>query len=318
MAAVRLVAAEGPTLALLQIVARDRAGLNEWLLRAQLVADLPAAPAPALATAGAGSGTALAVISPQLVGLLDLVARVMQEPEFGAAALALVNLLAVATGCDQVVLGVHDGHCARALAISHIDRFERNAENVQLLEAALDETFDQGVDIVYPPAPAGPAVGTVDASGHDATGMAAGTNAALQRDTGLVTLCHDQLARAVGHAHLATLLLDGGEPEAPRLALLLGRRDGALSAGRLQQVSVALHLLRPWLADRRERALGPWDRLALGARRRVRRWTQPGQGSGLWLGSATVLLGFSPRLRRAPCRPSVESAAGGVAGAGAR
>ena len=224
----------------------------------------------------------------------------------------------MATGCDQVVLGVHDGHCARALAISHIDRFERNAENVQLLEAALDEAFDQGVDIVYPPAPAGPAAGTVDASGHDATGMAAGTNAALQRDTGLVTLCHDPLARAVGHAHLASLLLDGGEPEAPRLALLLGRRDGALSADRLQQVSVALHLLRPWLADRRERALGPWDRLALGARRRVRRWTQPGQGSGLWLGGATVLLGFSPRLRRAPCRPSVESAAGGVAGAGAR
>lgn len=298
VAAVRLVAAEGPTLALLQIAARDRAGLNEWLLRAQLVADLPAAPPLALATTAAGPGAALAVVPPQLVGLLDLVARVMQEPEFGAAALALVNLLAVETGCDQVVLGVHDGHCARALAISHIDRFERNAENVQLLEAALDEAFDQGVDIVYPPPAAVPGDGAADSPGHDAPAA----DVALHRDTGLVTLCHDQLARAVGHAHLTTLVLDGGEPEAPRLALLLGRRDSALSADRLQQVSVALHLLRPWLADRRERALGPWDRLALGARRRVRRWTQPGQGSGLWLGGAAALLLVALALGRWPYR----------------
>lgn len=295
VAAVRLLAAEGPTLALLQIAARDRAGLNEWLMRAQLVADVPASPPTAVATAAAGPATALAVAPPQLVGLLDLVARVMQEPEFGAAALALVNLLAVETGCDQVVLGVHDGHNARALAISHIDRFERNAENVQLLEAALDEAFDQGVDIVYPP-PRPAAMG----DGADA-------DAALLHDTGLVTLCHDQLARAVGHAHLATLLLDGGEPESPRLALLLGRRDGALSADRLQQVSVALHLLRPWLADRRERALGPWDRLSLGTRRRVRHWTQPGKGSGLWLGAGAVLLLVALALGRWPYR--IEAAA---------
>lgn len=322
VAAVRLFAAEGPTLALLQIAARDRAGLNEWLLRAQLVADLPAAPPTALTTAlaTAGPGAALAAVSPQLVGLLDLVARVMQEPEFGAAALALVNLLAVETGCDQVVLGVHDGHCARALAISHIDRFERNAENVQLLEAALDEAFDQGVDIVYPPPVARSA-----ASAANATNAASATNAVaavaafadgpdgpdadtvLNRDTGLVTLCHDQLARAVGHAHLATLLLGGGEPEAPRLALLLGRRDAPLSADRLQQVSVALHLLRPWLADRRERALGPWDRVSLGTRRRVRRWTQPGKGSGLWLGGAAALLLVALALGRWPYR--IEAAA---------
>ncbi len=295
VAAVRLLAAEGPTLALLQIAARDRAGLNEWLMRAQLVADVPAAPPSALATTAGGPGTALAVAPPQLVGLLDLVARVMQEPEFGAAALALVNLLAAETGCDQVVLGVHDGHGARALAISHIDRFERNAENVQLLEAALDEAFDQGVDIVYPPSRP-----TVVADAADA-------DAALQHDTGLVTLCHDQLSRAVGHAHLATLLLDGGEPEAPRLALLLGRREGALSADRLQQVSVALHLLRPWLADRRERALGPWDRLALGTRRRVRHWTQPGKGTGLWLGAGAVLLLVALALGRWPYR--IEAAA---------
>lgn len=308
VAAVRLVAAEGPTLALLQIAARDRAGLNEWLLRAQLVADLPAAPASALATTdGAAPGTALAPVSPQLVGLLDVVARVMQEPEFGAAALALVNLLAVETGSDQVVLGVHDGHGARVLAISHIDRFERNAENVQLLEAALDEAFDQGVDIVWPPAaPATPAAAPASGALIE-PGAAPDPAAALPPDTGLVTLCHDQLARAVGHSHLATLLLDAAEPEAPRLALLLGRRAEPLPADRLQQVSVALHLLRPWLVDRRERALGPWERLSLGTRRRVRRWTQPGRGTGLWLGGAAVVLLLALALGRWPYR--IEAAA---------
>ncbi|MBP6900707.1 MAG: efflux RND transporter periplasmic adaptor subunit [Burkholderiaceae bacterium] len=296
VAAVRLFAAEGPTLALMQIGARERSGLNEWLLRAQLVADVPAAPAAALATtADSGPGTALAAPSPQLVGLLDLVARVMQESEFGAAALALVNLLAVEADCDQVVLGVHEGHGARVLAISHIDRFERNAEQVQLLEAALDEAFDQGVDIVYPP-PAAPA--TADQAAGDANADAA----AAAIDTGVVTLCHDRLARSVGHGHLVTLLLDGGEPEAPRLALLLGRRDSPLAAERLQQISVALHLLRPWLADRREQSLGRWQRGALQARRRLREWTQPGRSGRLWLGGAAVLLLLALALGRWPYR----------------
>lgn len=306
VAAVRLLAAEGPTLALLQIGARERAGINEWLLRAQLVADVPAPPAGALAPlAGAGEGgdagpgTALAAPSPQLVGLLDLVARVMQESEFGAAALALVNLLAVETGCDQVVLGVHEGHGARVLAISHIDRFERNAEQVQLLEAALDEAFDQGVDIVYPSL-SGSAPGAAATADDHGSAVDADDAAAAAIDTGVVTLCHDRLARSVGHGHLATLLLEGGDAEAPRLALLLGRRESALAPERLQQVSVALHLLRPWLAERREQSLGRLQRSALLARRRLREWTQPGRSGRLWLGGGAALLLLALALGRWP------------------
>lgn len=275
VAAVRLVDPEGPTLALLQIGARDRSGVNEWLLRAQLVADLPASPAPA------EGALALAAPPHQLVGLLDLVARVMQEPQFGAAALALVNLLAVETGCDQVVLGVHEPGGARVLAISHIDRFERNAEHVQLLEAALDEAFDQGHDLLFPaPEDAG---------------------------DGAVLLCHDRLARLSGHGHLATLLLDGGEPDALRLAVLLARRDEALPSADLQQVSVALHLLRPWLAGRRERDLGWLARQWLHGRRQLGRALQPGQGGRAWVAGGLALLVLALALGRWPYR--IEAAA---------
>lgn len=271
VAAVRLIDPDGPALALLQIGARDRSGVNEWLLRAQLVADLPASPAQADPNLPALAGS-----SPQLVGLLDLVARVMQEAEFGAAALALVNLLAVETGCDQVVLGVHEPGGARVLAISHIDRFERNAEHVQLLEAALDEAFDQGRDLQYPP-PGG-------------------------ADDGAVLLCHDRLARLSGQAQLATLLLDGGEPDALRLAVLLGRRADALPAERLHQVSVALHLLRPWLAGQRERDLGWAARQWLRLRRQLHESLQPGRSGRAWLAGGAALLLLALALGRWPYR----------------
>lgn len=283
VAAVRLLDPEGPTLALLQIGARERSGVNEWLLRAQLVADVPAAaPAP---------GSALAApVAPQLVSLLDLVARVMQEPQFGAAALALVNLLAVETGCDQVVLAALDPQGAggaQVLAISHIDRFERNAENVQLLEAAFDEAFDQGVDIVLQ----GAGAAADDPADRADAGVDDGADAGADIASPVVTLCHDRLARLTDHPHLATLLLDGAEPEAWRLAVLLGSRTQALADERLQQLSVALHLLRPWLLARREQDQAWLPRQASRWRRRLRDSLRPGQGGRVWaLGGAALLL----------------------------
>jgi hypothetical protein len=107
------------------------------------------------------------------LGLVDLVALVMKEAQFGSAALALVNLLAAALKSDQVVLGVAEHGLARVEAISHIDRFDHKAENVQLLEAALEEALDQHGDLVFP----------------------------LPADSPQVALAHDRLARIMGYGH---------------------------------------------------------------------------------------------------------------------
>lgn len=239
-AAVRLVDPAGITLALLEISARERSAIGELLLRVQLIADLPASVTATPGAAGAPGGKDLAE-------LLDLVARVMGEGEFGAAGLALVNLLAASLGCDQVVLASNEDGYAQVLAISHIDRFERKAENVQLLEAAIEEANDQQVDLVHP-APAG---------------------------AGSVMLAHDRLARMLGYGHLATLLAPGETAGALPLTLLLARREGGFDSTQLQHVSVALHLLQPWLTNLHERS-GWWgERAWTHTRRRVAEWLSP-------------------------------------------
>ncbi len=254
-AAVRLVDPAGTTLALLEISARERSAIGELLLRVQLIADLPAS-----ATAASG-GAATAPGGKDLAELLDLVARVMGEGEFGAASLALVNLLAASLGCDQVVLASSEDGYARVLAISHIDRFERKAENVQLLEAAIEEANDQQVDLVHP-APAG---------------------------AGSVMLAHDRLARMLGYGHLATLLAPGETPGPLPLTLLLARRDGGFDPARLQQVSVALHLLQPWFTNLRERS-GWWgERAWAGTRRRAADWLSPKRPGRKLLAAAALL-----------------------------
>lgn len=260
VAAVHLTDPEGPTLLLLEISSRERSAVNELLIRAQLVADLPA-DLPIASQVATGS-QARHEVSQGLIDLLDLIARVMQEDEFGAATLGLVNLLVGVIGCDQAVLGWSDDGLVRVLAISHIDRFEQKSENVQLLEAALEEAVDQRQDIIFPTPPGNP----------------------------LVTLAHDRLARRLGYGQLATLVSDDTEavPE-PQLVLLLGRREVGFESGQLHQVSVALHLLRPWMAVLRERSQPLPMRLLTQARIRLRRWLSPERLRYKALASAAVL-----------------------------
>lgn len=285
-AAVRLHDPAGPALVLLEIPARERASINELLLRAQLVADVPAAASQAAAPTQPPPAGAVGAHG-GLVDLLDLVARVMQESEFGAATLGLVNLLAAQLGCDQAVLGwSRDGH-VRAIAISHIDRFEHRAENVQMLEAALEEAVDQRCDLLYPPA--------------------------AQEEA--VYLAHDRLARAMGYARLATLsfLADAQDADQPQIALLLARREGEFDPQRLQDVSVAVHLLRPWLQALRERSQ-PWAvRRWNAARRRLSDWASPRHPArklaalGAVLALAVIVLGTWPYRIEAPAELATES-----------
>ena len=271
IAAVRLLDPQGTTLALLDIGARDRAAINDLLIRAQLVADLPLSGALAAVddtqAAAAPESTSL-VPADEWIDLVDLVARVMKETEFGAAALGLVNLLSAALGCEQVVLGCADDGLGRVVAISHIDRFERKAENVQLLESALEEALDQRSDLVFP----------------------------LPDGSPMVSLAHDRLSRMMGYAHLATLVArDDENPDAPALVLLLASRQTPMPASRLRQVSVSLHLLQPWLGMLRERSQGWSGRSWAVARRRARSWLSPEKPGRklLALGAIVFVLGIS-------------------------
>lgn len=237
---------QSEVLALLRIPARERAVVNELTLRAMLVADLPMRGnrLPAVSEAPTGAATSPAG-SEDILSMLDLIARVMQERHFGAAALTLVNGIAAQFGCDQVVLGWEKNGYMRVCAISHLDRFEKRTENVQLLEAALEEAVDQRSNLSFPRA----------------------------ADDTSVLLAHGRVAQVLGYPYLQTELIAQGDA-APEVALLLADQDAPVDAARIHTLAVGMHLLLPWLTERHSQ-----DKWLL-----ARGWAALRARAGQWVG----------------------------------
>jgi multidrug resistance efflux pump len=81
---------------------------------------------------------------------LDLMAGLAGETRFHAAAMFLVNELAARFGCSGVALGWVTGHRVTVAALSNTEKFEPKMEAVQKLSAAMEESVDQGEEIVFP------------------------------------------------------------------------------------------------------------------------------------------------------------------------
>jgi multidrug efflux pump subunit AcrA (membrane-fusion protein) len=182
-----------------------------------------------------------------LVAALDLVAAVLDEEGFEAAARALVTQLALKLDCDRVSLGVvRNGH-ARVAVLSHSAEFGRHMNLINAIGAAMDEALDQHATIVYPPPP----------------------GAWI-----LVTRAHGELARAHGSDCIVTAALParGGFAGALTLerpgirpfdaaAVELIESAGAMAspilhAQRLGDMSVPAYAAQRWLARARA-LLGP-------------------------------------------------------------
>lgn len=80
----------------------------------------------------------------------DLVATAVQEYQFGASALAVVNELAARLECDRVSLGCEKSGCIEVKAISDTAKFDRKANLVRHISDAMDEVLDLDAVIVYP------------------------------------------------------------------------------------------------------------------------------------------------------------------------
>jgi multidrug resistance efflux pump len=244
-AAVRVLGT-GETLVLLDIGPQERGMLNELLMRAMLVADVSA-------QAGAAPGTALVAASPQrraegdLLPMLDLVSQVMQTPSFELASLKLANGLAAHYGLAQAVVGWTQGGGQRAVAVSHLEKFERKSENIRLIEAALDETAAEEAPLCHPPVdglrPGGPAL------------------AALCDTLGFGQVCALPQRDRQGNVQSVLLLAFlTAQPRLPGTGSLL----------------LAQEMLQPWLADLRDRDRWWGRRLASWAQRHLERLVGPG------------------------------------------
>jgi multidrug efflux pump subunit AcrA (membrane-fusion protein) len=70
---------------------------------------------------------------------------------FQAAAMALCNELTARFHSEHVGLGMLRGRYVHLKTLSHTEEFSRKMKIVQHMEAAMEECFDQDLEIVYPP-----------------------------------------------------------------------------------------------------------------------------------------------------------------------
>jgi RND family efflux transporter MFP subunit len=129
---------------------------------------------------------------------LDLVAALLEQPRFNDSANAFTTELATRLGCDRVALGILKGRRVRIRAVSHSPQFEKRANLMRAIEAAMEESVDQGESVVHPPAQEHRAV---VARAHEALLHESGAGSAatfpLQHDGRVVGAL--TLERAAGH-----------------------------------------------------------------------------------------------------------------------
>lgn len=80
----------------------------------------------------------------------EVLASINQQEKFGAAAMALCNEIAARWGADRVSLGFVEGRYVKLVAMSHTEKFTRKMKLVQDLEAAMEESLDQDLEVIYP------------------------------------------------------------------------------------------------------------------------------------------------------------------------
>ena len=198
----------------LNIRTQERSQLNELTLRALLCVDFRPA-----------TNNTLALPAPaDLSTMLGLAAEVMQQPNFAAACLALVNGLAVTWELLHVSLGWVDGEHAEVVAISHLDRFERNSSQTQRIEAALLPAVIQGSEVCWP----APAESITDTQAL----------ADFAQHMGVPRVMAVPVRNAQGLT-LAVLLLAQGGKDIPSL----------------NELMLALELMQPRLSDLRQQSL---------------------------------------------------------------
>ena len=201
---------------ILNIKPQERAQLNELTLRALLCVDFANPATGVIATSSDATG---------LNAMLGLAAEVMQQHNFSAACLALVNGLTAQWQLINVSLGWVNNHQMELVAISHLDRFERNASQTQRIEAALLPAVTHGGEVWWP---------ALDGQLHDTDAMSI-----VAQDLGAERLALVPIPNANGVPQ-AVLLLVFAPGEEPRS---------------LNTLALALELIQPRLSDLREQSL---------------------------------------------------------------
>lgn len=179
--------------------------------------------------------------------ILQLVSTFLERPALEDSLAALATELASQLGCDRVTVGLMRGREVRIEAVSHTVQFDRQANLMVAVTAAMMEAIDQRETIVYPP----------DREGRLVVTFAHAELAQMAGSSGVVTLPLVHSGRQIGALTLERA--PGHRFDAPTVELLegLGAMVGPLIDLRLaQQRSLPTHVADS-AREVRNRLLGP-------------------------------------------------------------
>ena len=209
----RLLKPEDEVVFIAQVLDFTEDAARDALARLALAADTPA-----LYQGHSGSRQA-AVDVEKFATVLDLMVPVNAESRFLAALLALCNGVASRLGCDRASAGWKERGYFRLKSMSRTEKFDRQMEAAQLLEAAFEECADQDDEIVFP----------------------------SQEGASVVSRDHEKYARAQQSGHLASVpLRHDGKVVA---VVTCERASRPFTATELQQLRLLGDQLTPRLAS---------------------------------------------------------------------
>ncbi len=84
---------------------------------------------------------------------METTAAVNEQDRFAGASMTLCNEISSRWKCDRVSVGFLQGRYVHLKAMSHTEKFSRKMKLVQDIEAAMEETLDQDVEVTFPASP---------------------------------------------------------------------------------------------------------------------------------------------------------------------
>ena len=84
------------------------------------------------------------------IDVLEILSKLIYQEKFLLASMFLVNEVSTRFNCSQVSFGWEKGNYINPVAISHIEKFDKNMESIRSLEALYEESADQNKEILYP------------------------------------------------------------------------------------------------------------------------------------------------------------------------
>ncbi|MCK4586190.1 MAG: GAF domain-containing protein, partial [Gammaproteobacteria bacterium] len=87
---------------------------------------------------------------PRSLDAIELAITCLEQANFSAAAIHLVNMLAFHLQCDRISIGMRNGHHVELSALSNNASFDSKTNLIRNMAAAMDESIDEETTIVYP------------------------------------------------------------------------------------------------------------------------------------------------------------------------